>query len=114
MFAPELFWDGRASGQFVDPVSKAVLIQAGGALESQSVAPPMNAGEMACAQRSFATLLAKLASVTPLSLAKDVPPAMQAAISAAHGSYTELFARAFPGDPSPLSAPHFSRSARQP
>jgi len=108
MFAPELFWDGRASGQFVDPVSKAVLIQAGGALESQSVGPPMNAGEMACAQRSFASLLAKLASVTPLSLAKDVPPAMQAAISAAHGSYTELFAAAFPGAASPLSAPHFA------
>ena len=108
MFAAALFWDGRATSQFVDPVSKVVAIESGGALESQSVGPPMNSGEMACANRTFETLLAKLVTVTPLTLAKDVPPDMQAAIAAANFEYESLFSAAFPGSSAPISPTHFA------
>ena len=34
-YSPSLFWDGRATGQFVDPVSGQTVIANGAALESQ-------------------------------------------------------------------------------
>ena len=34
-FSPRQFWDGRAEGPFEDPVTGAVLIPRGGALEIQ-------------------------------------------------------------------------------
>jgi len=108
MFAGDIFWDGRATSQFIDPLSKVVAIQAGGALENQAVGPPLNPAEMACANRSFGSLLTKLASVTPLALAKTVPSAMKAAIEAANSRYVDLFSAAFPGATPPLSATHFA------
>jgi len=112
MFAGSLFWDGRATTQFVDPnpsdpANPKVLIAQGGALESQSVGPPMNAGEMACNGRTWASLLTKLGTVTPLNLARDIPADMKAAITAAHGSYSELFQAAFPDNPK-ITAPNFA------
>src|SRR5690606_19959820 len=35
-YSPRLFWDGRAEGEFRDPITKEVLIATGGALESQA------------------------------------------------------------------------------
>jgi cytochrome c peroxidase len=111
MAAPNIFWDGRALSQFVDPnpaggATPAVLIAAGGALESQSVGPPMNPGEMACAGRTWATLLAKLGSVVPLNLATDIPADMKAAINAANGTYSQLFLAAFGSGE--ITASHFA------
>jgi cytochrome c peroxidase len=68
----------------------------------------MSSGEMACANRSFDALLAKLAKVTPLALAKGVPLEMKAAISAANSKYANLFSAAFPGSATPISAVHFA------
>ena len=42
MFGADLFWDGRATSAFADPQSGIITIAAGGALESQSVGPPVN------------------------------------------------------------------------
>src|SRR5262245_37486826 len=42
----ELFWDGRADSQFVDPETGLVLIPVGGALESQAVGPILSPVEM--------------------------------------------------------------------
>jgi cytochrome c peroxidase len=95
MFAADIFWDGRATTKFTDPVSNLVAIQVGGGLESQSVGPPMNPAEMACTGRTWASLLNYLGTVTPLNLAKEVPPDMKSAITAAHGHYSELFNAAF-------------------
>jgi cytochrome c peroxidase len=39
-FVDELFWDGRASRQFRDPVTNAVVLNTGAALESQAAGPP--------------------------------------------------------------------------
>ena len=97
LWADSLFWDGRATSQFRDPVSGRVVIASGGALESQAVAPIVNPVEMADDDRSWTGIERKLAQATPLALAKHLPPDVAAAI-AARGSYPQLFSAAF-GDP---------------
>lgn len=97
LWSESLFWDGRATTQFRDPVSGRVVIPSGGALESQAVAPIVNPVEMADENRSWGSIERKLAQATPLALARHLPPDVAAAI-AARGSYPQLFAAAF-GDP---------------
>lgn len=96
-FAPQLFWDGRAGGQFVNPQSGAVSIIIGGSLESQSVAPPTSDVEMAHENRNWTQIAVKLAAVQPMVLASDLPPDLAAALNA-NSTYPELFDAAF-GDP---------------
>ena len=52
-YFPSLFWDGRASGQFVDPQTGVIVIPVGGALESQSVGPILSDVEMADEGRTW-------------------------------------------------------------
>lgn len=97
MYAPELFWDGRASSTFTDPETGQVSIPVGGGLESQAVGPILSDVEMAHEQRDWADVAAKLAAVRPLSLATDFPADLAAALESA-GSYPALFAAAFGDD----------------
>lgn len=94
MYAPELFWDGRATSQFTDPITGQVLIASGGALESQAVGPPASGAEMAHQSRDWAQILVKLTDVKPLALASNLPADM-AAVIALGQSYPELFEQAF-------------------
>jgi len=94
MFAPLLFWDGRATGQFTDPQTGQVLIPSGGALESQAVGPIVSSVEMAHAGRNWPQVIEKLETAGPLALAADLPPDMAAAIDS-FPSYPELFEAAF-------------------
>lgn len=93
-YAPEVFWDGRAHGTFVDPQTGATDIVSGGALESQSVNPPVSSVEMAHEGMDWNLVTAKLQRVNPLDLATNIPSDMGAAISGNPG-YPELFRRAF-------------------
>lgn len=93
-FFDELFWDGRASSTFVDPVTRRVLIPSGGALESQAAGPPVSDVEMAHEARDWSQITAKLAVVEPLALAGDPPPDVLAAL-AVSPDYPSLFAQAF-------------------
>lgn len=90
----ELFWDGRATTTFVDPVTGAVAIQSGGALESQAAGPPLNSVEMSCEGYSWTAIESKLLAATPLKLASQIPESMALAVSA-HPSYPALFAWAY-------------------
>jgi cytochrome c peroxidase len=94
LWADSLFWDGRASTVFRDPVSGRVVIPKGGALESQTMGPIFNPVEMADEHRSWRALDRKLAQAAPLALARHLPPDVAAAI-AARDSYPQLFAAAF-------------------
>jgi len=95
LFAREMFWDGRASSAFTDPLDDSVvLIPNGGALESQSVKPILSSVEMAHDGRTWAEVTAKLESVRPLRYADSLPADALAAI-AASPSYAQLFAAAF-------------------
>jgi len=93
-YAPELFWDGRATDQFLDPQLGTVSIATGGALESQAVAPILSSVEMGHDGRTWDEVIAKLEQITPLRLASDVPPDMTAAL-AIDGDYPALFDEAF-------------------
>ncbi len=68
-----LFWDGRASATFRDPVTNAIVLNTGGALESQAAGPPVNSVEMAHAGRDWNGTAAQIANATPLLLASNVP-----------------------------------------
>ncbi|MDX2146666.1 MAG: cytochrome c peroxidase [Planctomycetota bacterium] len=93
-YTTHLFWDGRASPQFVDPQTSQVAIVNRGALESQAVAPPVSSVEMAHADRDWVAISSKLASDRPLAAAKDLPPDVAAAL-AANPTYPQLFQAAF-------------------
>jgi cytochrome c peroxidase len=97
MYAPELFWDGRAGDAFVDPDTGATLIATGGALETQALGPILNDVEMGHPDRDWEEVANKLSGAVPLTLAQDVPPDMHSALDGAE-TYADLFERAF-GDP---------------
>ena len=96
-YFPELFWDGRASGTFVDPLTGGVVIPQGGALESQSLSPILSDVEMAWSGRSWSDVTDRLAAAEPMAMATDLTPDMNAAL-AVDGSYPELFEAAFGTD----------------
>jgi len=90
----DLFWDGRASTTFLDPVSGAVSIAYGGGLESQAAVPVLSGVEMGHAGRDWSEVTAKLATARPLALADRLPPDVETALAADPG-YPDLFAAAF-------------------
>jgi cytochrome c peroxidase len=97
MFAGDLFWDGRASTTFRDPISGEVIIPAGGGLESHVLAPPASDVEMAHVGRTWAEIADRLSRVRPLAVATDLPPDVAAVVQPGVG-YPDLFDAAF-GDP---------------
>lgn len=101
-YNPLLFWDGRATGQFTDPVTGALVIPAGAALESQSVGPPASSVEMGHDGLNWVAITAKLQTVQPLALGVNIPPDVSAVL-AGKPSYAALFQSAF-GD-SAITAP---------
>jgi len=94
LWAGEVFWDGRAGSQFIDPLSGEIAIREGGALENQVLETLANSSEMAKMGRTWSDLTDKLERERPLALARDFPPDIAEAIESSP-SYPELFALAF-------------------
>ena len=94
MWADELFWDGRATSEFLNPLDNTVVIGSGGSLESQAVGPILNSIEMAKEDRQWSEVTSKLEQVTPLSLATNLPSDMALALQD-NSSYPALFESAF-------------------
>ena len=95
LWAPEVLWDGRAAGQFIDPLDGVtVLIASGGGLENQALLPILSDVEMAKEGRTWLEVTSKLASVTPLALATGLPADVAAALVLSP-TYPDLFADAF-------------------
>jgi len=92
-FSPVLFWDGRASGTFSDPIGGAAVLQNGAALESQVLGPPVSSAEMANANRTWVDVASRVANSQPLALSPSVPAGLRNWISGR--SYPELFQEAF-------------------
>lgn len=93
---PGLFWDGRAESEFLDPETGVVVIASGGAFESQAVQPILSAVEMACVGRTWADVRMKLEQATPMALATNLPPDMQAVVDQSPSpTYPDLFEAAF-------------------
>ncbi len=92
-YSPLLFWDGRARGEFRDPVSGDVLLASGAALESQSLAPMLDTSEMGHLGNMAGDLPRRIRDVVPLALASDVPLVLANWIGSRR--YPALFADAF-------------------
>jgi cytochrome c peroxidase len=90
----ELFWDGRATSQFVDPETSQVLIPFGGALESQAVGPILSPVEMGVEGRTWQDVRQKLQHAVPLRLATNLTPDVVAALQS-YPTYPALFQAAF-------------------
>jgi cytochrome c peroxidase len=88
-----LFWDGRASQIFRDPLTNAVALPAGGALESQVLGPPLSDIEMAHTGRDWNDVTARLSTAKPLALSPSIPEALATWIGGR--GYPELFTEAF-------------------
>lgn len=88
-----LFWDGRASNVFRDPLTNTVILNNGGALESQAIGPPTSEIEMAHAGRNWTDVAARIADSKPLALSPTMPAALTTWIGSR--SYPELFQEAF-------------------
>ncbi len=92
-YSDSLFWDGRATQVFTDPVSGAVVLPAGAALESQVLGPPVNSAEMAHTGRDWNDVAARVSASRPLALSPSIPAGLNAWIDGR--SYPELFNEAF-------------------
>ncbi|MEX1026199.1 MAG: cytochrome c peroxidase [Planctomycetota bacterium] len=92
-FVPELFWDGRAAGPFLDPESGAFELAGPVALEVQAADPPVSPVEMAHSTENWTAIAARVAGVQPLALAQELPLELAAFVSGR--DYPALFADAF-------------------
>ncbi len=93
VYSPLLFWDGRATGTFRDPITNNIVINAGGALESQAAGPPTSDVEMAHAGRNWNDVAVRMAASKPLALTPDIPTPLSTWINGR--TYPELFQEAF-------------------
>ncbi len=92
-YSPTLFWDGRATGQFRDPITNSVIINNGAALESQVLGPPTSTTEMGHSGRTWTDVATRIAGVKPLALSPSMPTALSTWINGR--SYPDLFLEAF-------------------
>ncbi|MEZ5963760.1 MAG: cytochrome c peroxidase [Planctomycetota bacterium] len=92
-YAVSLFWDGRASSTFRDPLTQAVVLNGNAALESQAVGPPNNDVEMGHFGQSWADVVGRVAQARPLALATNVPAALAQFVQ--NRSYPDLFQEVF-------------------
>src|SRR5436190_8119715 len=93
-FSPNaLFWDGRATGTFSDPIGGAVVLPNGAALESQVLGPPVSSTEMANVNRTWVDVASRVANSSPLALSPSVPAGLRDWINGR--TYPELFQEAF-------------------
>jgi cytochrome c peroxidase len=88
-----LFWDGRASNIFRDPLTNVVLLNDWGALESQILGPPLSSVEMAHGNRNWTQTAQQISTAKPLALANNVPPSLAEWIDGR--TYPQLFEEAF-------------------
>jgi cytochrome c peroxidase len=92
-YSNSLFWDGRATQIFTDPISGAVVLPNGAALESQVLGPPVSSAEMAHTGRNWNDVAARVAFSKPLALSPTIPAGLNTWIGGR--TYAELFNEAF-------------------
>lgn len=84
-----IFWDGRASDTFRDPLTNIVVLPDTASLESQSTGPPVSSGEMSHLNRDWTQVAARIQASKPLALATNIPSGLAAWID--NRTYPQLF-----------------------
>lgn len=92
VYSQLLFWDGRATGTFLDPVTNTVTLT-GAVLESQVLEPPISAVEMGHEGIDWTQVATRIANSKPLALSPSIPTALNTWID--DRTYPELFLEAF-------------------
>jgi cytochrome c peroxidase len=92
-YSNSLFWDGRATQTFTDPIGGAVVLANGAALESQVAGPPVSSTEMAHAGRTWNDVAVRVTLSSPLTLSPSVPAGLKDWIGGR--SYSQLFEEVF-------------------
>jgi len=92
-FPNSLFWDGRATSTFTDPIGGGVVLQNGAALESQAAGPPVSAAEMGHTTRNWIDVAVQISVSKPLALSPSIPANLRQWIDGR--SYPELFQEVF-------------------
>ena len=88
-----IFWDGRATEAFRDPLTQNILLPDTAALESQAAGPPVSSAEMGHLNRDWTQVAARIQVSRPLALAGNIPAGLAAWISGR--TYPQLFEEAF-------------------
>lgn len=88
-----LFWDGRASDVFRDPLTNAIILDSRAGLESQVLGPPVSSAEMGHAGRDWTQVASRIAGARPLAAASNIPTGLSNWIDGR--SYPQLFEEAF-------------------
>lgn len=92
-YPPLLFWDGRATDTFRDPITNAIILNNGAALENQVLGPPVSSAEMAHGGRDWNDVASRINGTSPLILSPSVPTALATWINGR--TYPELFLETF-------------------
>jgi cytochrome c peroxidase len=92
-YQPELAWDGRMRGAFLDPLNGLPVLPSGCALEILASGPPISDVEMSHLGRTWADIAADLPGLVPLALATNIPVALQAFVSGQ--TYAQLFQQVY-------------------
>jgi len=90
----DIFWDGRAKSEYTSVDTGLVAETFFGGLESQAAGPPTSDVEMTREGHTWDDIEAKLATVKPMALATNLPPAMQDFINQ-YQTYPAMFAAAY-------------------
>lgn len=93
----DLFWDGHAPHEYIDPQTGLMEIDDLGALETQAQAAWASATSMSHESMSWDDLTAKIALVRPMALATNLPQDM-ADFLATFPTYPDMFDAVY-GDP---------------
>ena len=92
-YAPDLFYDGRATNEFKDPITNNTILASGAALESQVLAPPTSSVEMAHNNRDWNAVALSIKYASPLALTPQISNEMETWIGGK--SYFKLFEDVF-------------------
>src|SRR5438874_426445 len=92
-YSNSLFWDGRATQVFSDPIGGGIVLANGAALESQVLGPPVSSAEMAHAGRTWNDVAIRVANSKPLALTPFIPNGLRDWIGGRR--YPDLFEEAF-------------------
>lgn len=88
-----IFWDGRATDAFRDPLTQNILLPDTASLESQSAGPPVSSAEMGHINRNWTDVAARIQVSRPLALATNIPAGLATWITGR--TYPQLFEEAF-------------------